>query len=457
MSNSLDRHSNLSNYKSMSDLPKSGHNLSYSSNVGNLAIGRLYPVGYQHVMGGSKVSGSSTARITFHDMVTPTMSPANVFLYHFYCTHRSVNSDWPDMFNPTERNSMAADLENPMFDLRQVFDTVGTLLVNLLSAGSFSQGNFVMSLVDCPWRNMAAWRSYLQLFDSQLSHQFSNSFCLDAGYDLQPKLLACCTVNNNNVVINTTQAIEFCSSWFDFWCGEGSLLDFFGYPILNHALVQKYVLSRPSSWFVDADGICSVLALLDDYENLPILVNEYPFRHMYAIWYEYFRKPDVEKVSSTLPDYRKWSSVPLLPSALYLLVNRCRSWGADMFNTALVDGLYRHTYAPTITNGATANFAAPFIGGDSSLQYPNIAQQAELLSSVKVPYYDPISGTQKTVTCPVPNGAARMAANYNQDSLIVNSAALDIKTLQRAENISRYLTRVDLGDEYRGRRTRDIL
>lgn len=479
MASNLDKTTSAQNRFRTSDLPSSGFNLGYVSHRGTLQLGRCHVTSYQHIMAGDKFQGSNAAKFTFNDIVTPVVSPVNISHQNYFVTLRSIDSQIPAMFNPTERNNMSKDLRCPTFTMRNLF---GQAFANFLCPTIANESSTFLAarvynnvvthfgfydtdaLAFVPMMSNSAGTA---IITRVLKNKLKDSYCGDILDDLYPALRS----TLNEPTSTTWTPAEFCNylNYFaDLFIGEGSLLDDFGYPCWTHKLTQRLVdyivghavdyinVNEPEEQIIDLSQIFDSLwtDFVDDVSLDDRTFNEYPLRAYYAIWYEYYRKPDVEKQNASLPDYRTFGSTPIISlnsdfeNFAYLLVTRVRAWGRDMFNCVSPDDIYRHIYAPTfVQTGINYSTASPY---EMAMTTQGSKYSGELLSSMRIPYFDAQNQTTRWIDCPVPDGAARQSSIYTKVANTFNDfAALDLKMLQRTEQMARYLKRVALGDEYR--------
>lgn len=84
----------------MSDIQKSGINLSYTSQTSG-GIGKLIPTSLQWIMAGDKFSGSNNISAQFEPLAIPMAGRLKVESHNFFVRMRNIYRDWDDfmLFN----------------------------------------------------------------------------------------------------------------------------------------------------------------------------------------------------------------------------------------------------------------------------------------------------------------------------------------------------------------------
>lgn len=448
----VDRSNSMENDYNISSLPKSGFNLTYNSHAGGLVLGRLYPTTYQHIMSGDKFSGKNEYSLTFEQLATPVVSDVNVSQHNYFVTYRAIDKGWEDLMTPTKLNSMSQGLSVPTFTLKHVAELVVTPMAAFLP---YSDGNGAYdNTIDYTSIFGTTLATFATKFSSAMAAtgvSMAYSYCNDSLNDLinalAPAAIAISTATTNAELEAGFQ--NFWHIYFDFWCGEGSLMDYLGYNILKHTDVDNLL---DSGLTATASGErVAVADFISDVDERGM--SEYALRAAYAIWFEYYRVQELEPRSDNLPEYRTWSSTALMSTLwMHLLPLRVRSWSKDPFTTAQIDDMCRHVYAPIISQYTNFNtFSSPSAPAQSAPSDAT-ARVGNLWSSSLIRYID-TNGVSQTITCPLPQALSSLDFNFDRDGVSAPlNGGLDLFTLKKAHMLERYLKRnLAFGDEYRDR------
>ena len=331
----IDRSNSMGNDYNVTDPVKSGFNLTYNSHPAGLVLGRLYPNAYQHIMPGDKFSGRNEFNLIAEQLATPVVSDVNVSQHNFFVTYRSIDKGFEDLLTPTKLNGMSASLSTPTFSLYKVasviLDEFSAYLPEFTRVSASSDWAF-NSAPDVTMFSRGNLKSSL----SSLLSAAQGYYCDDAFEDLFDQCAYWLDLINSSamVTLDMYKGLWYCI--FDFFCGEGSMMDYLGYPILKHNDVStlmdywvragKFTLWKGSSLTGDqplatlAGDIIVSPAIWQDALLAPIVssqsdsvysvdkreVSEYAIRAMYAIWFEYYRVNELEPRSSNLPEYRQF-------------------------------------------------------------------------------------------------------------------------------------------------------
>lgn len=440
---------NDTNYQ-FASLPKSGFNLSHTSLIGGVPIGREIP-SLNWVMPGDKVSGGNEHQLTAEQLVTPVVGDMRVNFHSYYVKLRSIDSDFEEMMVPTKVNAMSANYSAPTFMLNDVWElTVLAMLKSCFPVVTDGNGHVEASDTYASWgATSTAFNAY---WASKMAGTFSlylkRSYLDDSLLDLRDQLqLYVANVINAGDEFERTDAYKnIVKCITDFWCGEGSVMDYLGYTIVKHVDVDYWMNQLPEfssvAAFVSGASGC--------FSTIPM--TEYALRAHYFIWYIHERDNNLEPRTSDLPNPRKWSSVPLLNSTnmvahgMQLLPLRFRCWTADAFNTAMIDDISRHVFAPVLTSSSlatqsrTEQYSSPTspVYGTYNNSYEYFS--GSLLSSEDITYTD-INGSVQILRCPIPQALSKSDSRYSENTY-VNNHSLDLFTLRKAKMMERTLKRI---------------
>lgn len=415
-----------------SDFPKSGYNLSYTSQFSG-KLGKLHVGGYQFVMPNDKISGDSHMKVQFEPLAVPMIAPLQFHTHNFYIPFRDViGSDFEEFMSP--ENGYAPDVAQlPMFSLEKIV----TYMENSLD---FPPG-------------VPTWSTY---------PSWQTSF----NTDYLPKLKAILVASKlpdfyDEYVahldsLGTPTASDF-PQWIvnyyifalDPFIGENSYLDQLGYPILNHEQIKNYV---------SAGGGLSAVASTDEVSELALRCN-------FAVWFDRYRNVNVERKRDFYAlglNYKKWTATALTGAQLFhLLLPRYRNWAQDPFTSSLIDDPSRHVYAqinPLFTVVDGLDVPQSSYVNDSDLLSPatpsnDQSSLGRAIISQNLQYMDE-NGVNRSVTLSLPSSifgvGPSMLAGKSAD--LPGEPSLDLLVLKRAKMFENYLKRnYYYGDEYQDR------
>lgn len=303
----------------MSDVQKSGINLSYTSQTSG-GIGKLIPTSVQWIMAGDKFAGSNNISAQFEPLAVPMAGRLKVESHNFYVRMRNIYRDWDDFML---YNQGLPEVKNlPTFTLK---DLLIYLEENQLpQVLPFSTANAAATT----WSNVLAWSMHV--------HTLADFTTEDFFIEYRDALINFVASNKPAQVTTADQYVDFCVSLYSLMfgklLGEGSYLDFFGYPILDQTTIRKIVLR------VNAEN--KVYKFSELVTDVPL--TDAPIRAFYYIWYAYYRNIYTEPKKRCI-NPRSFTSAPLDYATLFrLLVPRFRNWDVDMFTGAQTDDMSRH-------------------------------------------------------------------------------------------------------------------
>lgn len=430
----------------MTDLPSSGFNLGYD-HYSNFVLGRLHVGGYQHTMPADNIQGANFGNFTLKELNVPMLSPIDVSQHNFYIPYRAIDRSFEDALAPSKYNGMNASWHVPTFTLAALADQLFHWYEDMQFIDlTFLSGDGSAVLVN---ESVTKYNAFLALIHSSVPYYSPTEHWFDKLYvaDLFEDIL-----NYQRVILPKTydQSMTLADvrllvirALFGPFIGPRSLLDQLGYNYLRYYdMVQ---ISKDDSAFVGGT--------FENLDNTPLC--EYAIRAYYATWYEHYRNPNLEPVSSDLPKWKDFSSQSLLnPSApgtdhfwLVLLLNRIRPWTQDLYTTAQTDDISRHVYAPILTPFTNNGFPS---SGYNYLDAENHDDpDARHISSYSISFKDPLTGNASEINCPLPSivNDALLRTDLT-DSL--DSYRLDLFSLRSAQWFEKYLKRIFVsGDEYK--------
>lgn len=429
------------------DFPKSGFDLSYKSRA-DFVLGELHVSGYQHIMPADKMSGSTDIKYTFNRLVVPEISDVEVGQYNFYVPYRSIDTSFIKGIVPTELNRMSYSWRTPQFSLGEFI----TPLFNRFIFSPIVPDAPLYSTIEA-WRNsgstgldiysvLMALIPYTDAYQATYNYGFAKS--------LRDYWLNAVNNHSGNIPWSRDNLFVFLCDLLIPLFGRNSLFDTLGYTYLRTYDIRQLANRMQGQ----ADDMINFISVVPQ--------NEYAIRAYYAIWYEHFRDPFLQKRTVDLPDWRDFGSQSLgiygsdtietyFLKLFTFFTPRFRSWTKDMFVGAMPDDMSRHVFAPIFSDSS-----ADIESLGDSFNYLN-AENPDTASGVNAAIYnldflDPLTGMRKSVLCPLPK-AVNDSLSTLDSNLFSNSAFhLDLRDLRKSQMLERYLKRnFYFGDEYQDR------
>lgn len=463
------------------EFPKSGFNLGFRD-YNDYMLGRWHTSGFQWVMPSDKISGHNKGNFTFNNFRTPMVAPTHVGQYNVYVTLRSIDNTFQENVAPSKHNGYSADWRMPMTNTRTLlqrlindyfvrensdvdgFRSLISDFIGLLNWSSFNPSTttlddwFDSSVTEQSYENYQAYlgdiREVFTASDSVMYQDAVKMYAVDALKDLQDFF----DVRFNFVAADdeyrpspTMLASSFFYNLFDTlltpWLGRYSYFADFGYNYIRPSDIYRITRGLGIVLNPQISPVNNFLRMFDDTP-----MNEYPIRAMYAFWYDRCRDVNLQPVSSTLPNPRKFGSTSIFDidaggNLIYLLY-RIRRWTEDMFISAQCDSPARHVFAPVYTSTATGFTPSDDINNKHTQESDtDESVNGRKLSAQNIAYLDPLTGSTRTVKCPVPSFVNDYLSHDNEASFDVYG--LTLQNLRQAQNLERYLKRLDyFGDEY---------
>lgn len=409
----------------ISDVPKSGFKLGFSSQLSG-TIGKLLVTSAQFVMPGDRVSSGNSLRAQFEPLAVPMSGRLSLDSHNFYIRFRNIyGQDWMKFMNMSQGVSEVSSL--PTFTLKGVMEYLAT--IDFPRIRSYSS---------------TAWSDFVDEVDAWLTTgvlaitDFTTADWVDEySKAVKAEMDATSAPTNEAEYLDAVKMILYLV--LDKLLGEGSYLDFFGYPILDHRTVNK---------LVDQYGVTGTTAVVwaDVVSDVPLL--DCLPRSFYAVWFYYYRNIYTEPKAKCINPV-SWTTTPLSYATLVkLLVPRFRNWNVDMFTGAQIDDISRHVYAGlTLSGGNSQSWA---INTDYEDYTPadagNIKEAtAEGIVSQDLQFID-VDGNVKVQNIRVPSmfGSDFIAGNGTSLSAPGN---LPLLQLRRAKMLERFLKRSYLGGD----------
>ncbi|AYQ58144.1 putative VP1 [Microviridae sp.] len=309
----------------MSDVQKSGFDLSYSSQTSG-GIGKLLPTSVQWIMAGDKFSGSNSINAQFEPLAVPMSGRLKVESHNFFVRMRNIyGRDWEDymIFNAGETGDVKS---LPTFNLKELMLYLESNKFPSIPAYSDTAAKDLYDAI-------VLWASSAQ--------NLADFTTVDFMVEYRQAILNFAAVNPYASVTTQDAYVDYAKTLLYLVCdklvGEGSYLDFFGYPIIDHRTVDKFI-----SEAISKNASQKFSDLVTD-----VPLNDAPIRAFYYVWYAYYRNIYTEPKKRCI-NPRSWSATPLDYATLFkLLVPRFRNWDIDTFTGAQTDDVSRHVSVVT--------------------------------------------------------------------------------------------------------------
>lgn len=412
----------------MSDVQKSGFDLSYSSQTSG-GIGKLLPTSVQWIMAGDKFSGSNSINAQFEPLAVPMSGRLKVESHNFFVRMRNIyGRDWEDymIFNAGETGDVKS---LPTFNLKDLMLYLETQKFPSIPAYSETAAKDLYDAI-------VLWASSAQ--------NLADFTTLDFMVEYRQAILNFAAANPYASVTTQDAYVDYAKTMLYLVCdklvGEGSYLDFFGYPIIDHRTVDKFIAEA-----ISKNATQKFSALVTD-----VPLNDAPIRAFYYVWYAYYRNIYTEPKKRCI-NPRSWSATPLDYATLFkLLVPRFRNWDIDQFTGAQTDDISRHVNVHLPTDQSQPNMT--FNGNPQNyepvdaLLLPEMMQEG--ITRQQIHWID-TEGQSKYMDVPVPSifGSAFIANRgdtFTTDGMnpaVSISNTLPLLQLRRTQMLERYLKR----------------
>lgn len=464
--NKIDRSNVNDSRVKASDFPKSGFDLSYN-HYRDFIMGHLMPAGYQYIMPADKFQGSNSTRYTFNTLVVPEISDVQVSQHNFYVPFRAIDNSFERAMVPDELNNMSASWRTPLFTFKQIVahlltDTpLESFILQYARYAIPGDRNYQISDQDELDAVVATFDAWFDSIITNFEFVYAVPFSLQWKEYCHNTLLTMPLNDADNLDTWVSQVSVAFDAFLRPIIGKGSLLDSLGYIYLRSYDLPRW-LSEVYAATVGDGTDASVADFLVDLDSTPMC--EYALRAYYAIWYEHYRDPYLQKRSANLPDWHDFSSAAIMsdidmtvPETLYLLLPRIRSWQKDIFVGSMPDDISRHVYAPIIYSShdeLVLSDSSQYLNAESNASSapgpsgPGLVNQV----SYQLTYHDPITGSDKSISCPLPKAVNDSLSTLSANVYTADSFALDLRDLRKSQMLERYLKRnFYFGDEYQDR------
>lgn len=409
------------------DLGKSGFRLGFSSQISG-TIGKLIPAATQWVMPGDRVSGGNSYDIQFEPLAVPMVGRLNLDSHNFLVKMRNIyGNDWMDFMSVSQGRSEVTAL--PTWNLRALVNWMlsssNHLLPNIPVYSTTAASTFASSIMDC-----------FEFMDDRLGYW-------NKDYKIELKTIVdefissdpATTVTNKATYIDWVCSIMY--RYCDHLIGEGSMLDVFGYPILDHRCIRSIVSTCANTSTANWSTLVT---------DMP--VNDVCIRANYYIWYCFYRNIYTEPRIKVI-NPRKWTATALGYDVLFkLIVPMYRNWNIDLFTGAQIDDISRHVYAGIPLASQEWQFndeTASYVPADAG-NFPEM--QGEGIVSQDLQYID-TDGQVQVLTVKVPSIFGSTYLNSSISDVSEDSTNLPLLQLRRAKMLERYLKRLYFsGDLY---------
>ena len=433
----------------ISEINRSGFDQSHRVNT-TLKLGRLTPINIERLLPTDIVQGSMSPKFQLENCGTPTIGKLRLDTHTFQVNLRRIHKDF---------RAFQEDLSNvttlPSFNVHKLALFYVRNICYYGANSTWHTGTWADNLTDLGVATSPAPAS-VTVLSSQILANFTAGLkamladtSTEFGWNkdfiaLEVKRLAVAsTLMPSDETAFPYVIYQILLPLF----GEGSVLDFLGYPIYN----------RLGSWYQTLEGVKlsvselianSLSALFNvcgyDMQTLSVITvpdenySEMPLRAIYAVYFDYFRNwhvvprnsvlnPD-DFGSSTILMSSSWATSPKLAlgSLLQLLVLRFRNFSRDFLTTVQVDDIYRHVYAPIFGTDTSAN---PLNLGDVE-PYPS--------------NYNEIIDKLVAIGSAVGNNVPFLSDFFNSRSVSgpsVNGFAQDLQTMRRTGMLEKWLAR----------------
>lgn len=413
----------------MSDVQKSGFDLSYSSQTSG-GIGKLLPTSVQWIMAGDKFSGSNSINAQFEPLAVPMSGRLKVESHNFYVRMRNIyGRDWEDymIFNAGETGDVKS---LPTFNLKDLMLYLETQKFPSIPAYSDSAAKDLYDAI-------VLWASSAQ--------NLADFTTLDFMVEYRQAILNFAAANPYASVTTQDAYVDYAKTMLYLVCdklvGEGSYLDFFGYPIIDHRTVDKFIAEA-----ISKNTTQKFSSLVTD-----VPLNDAPIRAFYYVWYAYYRNIYTEPKKRCI-NPRSWSATPLGYATIFkLLVPRFRNWDIDLFTGAQTDDVSRHVsvmMSSADDSGMTVN---NFQYNDNPANYnpvdstSHVEYVQEGIVNQDIHWID-TEGVSRNMRVPVPTifGSAFIANKGGLVNSLGSQGAvqnLPLLQLRRTQMLERYLKR----------------
>lgn len=446
-------------------LPSSGNDLGYRTKSSGV-IGRLIPVSYQHLMGGSKFSGKSFVSPTLDQMSTPIAPDMLMRIHNFIVPYFAVNRDFRDIMTTNPENNFNKDMTIGLFNPLTIFQKVMLLFPNVMSslASAAKTGETLANLKTGIYSSSSNYNlnTIFMQMNSALSSVYSPAGIYVTGAILDLRSQVASRLGDYSTVTSSVDSLRqnlysVAQPIIDFFFGEHSLFDNLGYPYVSHEQLRNLCLNGISSSAVAQERVRAYLMF-----NSPVTAappteyfNDFALRCYQAVWIDFYRNVQIQKKIGDVLDYHKWDNSMSLdtnptqtPSAwqFQLLITRICPWNEDVFTSAQLDDIMRHIYMPVTSSDA--GMVNP--GTATDIEDSSVIPGSRFMTVQAISYND-VNGVPHTVNLPIPTLLNKSIHSLTYDDADIQTYGFDLFSMKRAQMLERFLKRGHYfgNDEYR--------
>lgn len=367
----------------ITDPGRSSFNLGHRNEL-SIPFGKIVPVSMKILLPTDTFSGSLKPNLHLEKIGTPSIGSTRLDTHNFVVNFRRINKD------------MRSNLENcqnffPSFNPYHILnvnlgfllksDTVDSFIKQKLSTTNsfkaiaidmFSTANNNLFIIK---QNYTSYGEYC--------YQLDKYFYLSDYFSAQLKIIDSLTYDETDPRFLFKHALPM---FFKPFIGNGSLLDYLGYPcFISYNKLVAFLDNAPlTSWasfksalhkFIESQSLIepylanalhfshttnSDSFVADDYT---VTFSELPLRAYYVIWYDYIRNWHIEERTNIL-DPDNFGNQPIVPTLtgeptlenadnthkfsqfLSLCTLRSRDYGTDFLTSIQTDDSFRHVYSP---------------------------------------------------------------------------------------------------------------
>jgi len=486
----------------LSSVPESGFDMSYGSRAAGLILGRIYPFTHQKVMPHDTFSSVFSGSVQFNDMATAIAPDMSVHAFTTYVSDRAINCDFDELMSPRVLNNYSASAALPMFSPSAVLAkflekfcpslTVAKWQAIVKTYISQSTTDATAALTTLGITTDTTLNNFNGLFTpntgnlATLINTLKWSYCDDATYDLM--------TDAHNILLPwktyaavTAAPVEYVSDIFRAlykifggFFGKNSVMDMFGYPIVNPYALRRFVNPTSVSSANTFAKLAKLLLYTDSASKHPDSCNEHLLRKWFAFYVEFLRNTQLEPNIAGF-NYRKFGSSSLMAvidgtvlnscTGMAFIAPRCIPFEEDLYTSLLTDNPCMHAYAPIISPtfnakdedgnsvpawGLDVDALGGVVSNTRSLVPGSTArtktdQTRETMQAIKIDYYDSINNTEKQIQTYMPSNLGRFMHDVDSSTQTAYSQLrLDFGILRESKQLEKFLKiKYYFSDEYK--------
>ncbi len=481
----------------VSDPKRSSFNLSHKVNL-TVPIGRCVPVQMEPLMPSDVLQGSISPELQFEKILTPQIGPVRLDTHTFVVNMRRINKDF--------KNGLSDDKPTiPVFDYKTYFNfffgslvyagwdatkgeylktpPTSVFLGNVLASFNLSSFKFpttaaAPTTLKAASAHMVAvlvsgCKSLLNSASSQKFYFRKDSVLTYMQYLLRSPWYSPSAASPDNDPLDFIRSILYIIKPY---FGEGSLLDFLGYPVFTdysaffdswrsldpvtdyQAVTQTLLVQFDGSKIVSGGQsiyqiLTSSIGTISDHVisyvslNLPASFSELPLRAYYACWFDYLRNWHIEGRNEVLnPDNFGGSvllsasqlaqsstfvsKLPLIATLWSLLDLQYRNYTTDFLNSIQTDDDFRHVYSPVLGPSSTDD---AFNGKEMTAL--DMQDYSSMWNGVTPDYIGSINSGI------FPSGVSSMLFPFALESEWTDILHQDLQTMRRVGMLEKWLAR----------------